>query len=216
MFVQNQRVGKLSADTRLARRKFFSFQYKPDVTRAWNVRNSWVTKVAQGSREDAGFFDSSVFEASEREDPETLKRFLRQGLRNTSVTCVLIGKTTTFSRWVRYETFCSFARGNGLFAIRIHGIGSLHSPPSAAGSNVFADIAFTVVGDRIRFREYTTQGWQYSSDIDGILLNEVAYDLGGRINHTFSSLFPIYDWNADGGRDNLNSWIEAAARAAGK
>jgi hypothetical protein len=132
------------------------------------------------------------------------------------VTCALIGETTTFSRWVRYETFCSFARGNGLFAIRIHGIGSLHSPPSAAGSNVFADIAFTVVGDRIRFREYTTQGWQYSLDIDGMLLNEVAYDLGGRTNHTFSSLFPIYDWNADGGRDNLNSWIEAAARAAGK
>lgn len=180
------------------------------------MRNSWVTKVAQGSREDAGFFDSSVFEASEREDPETLKRFLRQGLRNTSVTCVLIGETTTFSRWVRYETFCSFARGNGLLAIRIHGIGSLHSPPSAAGSNVFADIAFTVVGDRIRFREYTTQGWQYSSDIDGMPLNEVAYDLGGRTNHTFSCLFPIYDWSADGGRDNLNSWIEAAARAAGK
>jgi hypothetical protein len=57
----------------MARRTFFSFQYKPDVTRAWNVRNSWVTKVTQGSREDAGFFDSSVFEASEREDPETLK-----------------------------------------------------------------------------------------------------------------------------------------------
>ena len=52
-----------AADTHLARRTFFSFQYKPDVTRAWNVRNSWVTKVAQGSREDAGFFDSSVFEA---------------------------------------------------------------------------------------------------------------------------------------------------------
>lgn len=29
----------------MARRTFFSFHYKPDVTRAWIVRNSWVTKV---------------------------------------------------------------------------------------------------------------------------------------------------------------------------
>ena len=42
----------------MARRTFFSFHYKPDVSRAWVVRNSWVTKVAQGEREDAGFFDS--------------------------------------------------------------------------------------------------------------------------------------------------------------
>jgi MTH538 TIR-like domain (DUF1863) len=200
----------------MARRTFFSFQYKPDVSRAWNVRNSWVTKVAQGTREDAGFFDSSVFEASEREDPETLKRFLRQGLRNTSVTCVLVGETTTYSRWVRYETFCSFARGNGLLAIRIDTIGSLHSPASQPGSNIFADIAFTVVGDRLKFREYTTKGWQYSSDIGGMALSEIAYDLGAMRNHTFSSLFPIYDWKQDNGRDNLNSWIESAAKEAGK
>jgi len=65
----------------MAYRTFFSFHYKPDVTRAWVVRNSWVTKVAQGEREDAGFFDSSVFEASQREGDDNLKRFLREGLK---------------------------------------------------------------------------------------------------------------------------------------
>ena len=44
----------------MARRTFFTFHYKPDVTRAWVVRNSWVPKVAQGTREGAGFFDSCV------------------------------------------------------------------------------------------------------------------------------------------------------------
>ena len=38
----------------MARHTFFSFHYKPDVRRAWVVRNSWVTKVARGEREDAG------------------------------------------------------------------------------------------------------------------------------------------------------------------
>jgi hypothetical protein len=200
----------------MARRTFFSFQYKPDVTRAWNVRNSWVTKVTQGSREDAGFFDSSVFEASEREDPETLKRFLREGLKNTSVTCVLVGATTTYSRWVRYETFCSFVRGNGLLAIRIDSIGSLHTPPSQPGSNIFRDIAFTVANDRLKFREYKTTGWKYSTDIGSMALSDVRYDLGTMTNNTFSCLFPIYDWKQDNGRDNLNSWIESAATAAGR
>jgi hypothetical protein len=200
----------------MARRTFFSFQYKPDVTRAWNVRNSWVTKVTQGSREDAGFFDSSVFEASERENPETLKRFLRKGLENTSVTCVLVGETTTYSRWVRYETFCSFIRGNGILAIRIHSIGSLHTSPSQSGPNIFDDIAFTIDKGRVYFRHYTTAGWQYSADVSSMLLSDVRYNLGTNTNHTFSVLFPIYDWEQDNGRDNLNNWIESAARAAGR
>ena len=73
----------------MARRTFFSFRYKPDVNRTWIVRNFWVTKLAQSSRED----------------DESLMRFLREGMQNTSVTCVLVGRRTTFSRSVRYETF---------------------------------------------------------------------------------------------------------------
>lgn len=79
----------------MARRTFFSFHYKPDVTRAWTVRNSWMTKP---DHEDVGFFDNSVFESKERESPDVLKRFLRDGLTNTSVTCVLVGAETTLRR----------------------------------------------------------------------------------------------------------------------
>jgi len=121
----------------MSRGTFFSFHYTPDVSRTWVVRNSWVTKVAQGEREDAGFFDSSVFEASKRESDDALKRFLREGLNNTTVTCVLVGAETCLRRWVRYELFRSFIRGNGLLAVRIHTIGSLHSPDAAIGSNPF-------------------------------------------------------------------------------
>src|SRR6202521_4038943 len=114
----------------MARRTFFSFHYKPDVNRAWVARNSWVTKVAQGERDDAGFFDSSVFEAKKRESDESLKRFLREGLDNTTVTCVLVGAETYLRRWVRYEMLRSFIRGNGLLAVRIHTIGSLQNQMS--------------------------------------------------------------------------------------
>ena len=200
----------------MARRTFFSFHYKPDVTRAWVVRNSWVTKVAQGTREDAGFFDSSVFEASQRESDDSLKRFSRESLSGTTVTCVLVGAETCLRRWVRYEIFRSFMRGNGLLAIRIHTIGSLHSPAASNGGNPFDCVAFTVDNETVRFREIKTTGWQPASDVGTMPLNDVAYDLSGRTNHTFATMFPIYNWDTDKGYDNLGSWIESAAKQAGR
>jgi hypothetical protein len=200
----------------VARRTFFSFHYEPDVRRAWVVRNSWVTKVAQHEREDAGFFDSSVFEAAQRDGEENLKRFLREGLYNTTVTCVLVGTHTCVRRWVRYELLRSFMRGNGLFAIRINSISDMKSGPSAAGGNPFGVLAFTLDGDRVKFKEYMTNGWQPARDVPTMPLSDVAYSLGQRTNHTFSTLFPIYDWTANEGYKNVGGWIEAAARTAGK
>jgi hypothetical protein len=154
----------------MARRTFFSFHYKPDVTRAWVVRNSWVTKLAQVERDDVGFFDSSVFEDAQRESDEVLKRFLREGLKNTTVTCVLVGNETALRRWVRYEIFQSFVRGNGLLAIRVHSIPGFNKLASAAGFNPFNSVAFAVDGDQIRFKEYMTTGWQFARDVGSMPL----------------------------------------------
>ena len=199
----------------MARRTFFSFHYKPDVSRAWVVRNSWVTKIAQGEREDAGFFDSSVFEAKQRESDEVLKRFLREGLANTTVTCVLVGKQTTLRRWVRYEIFRSFIRGNGLLAIRINSIPNLNKETSDAGSNPFDNLAFRIDDDRVRFKEYFTTGWGDAKDVTSMPLSDVTYDLGNMDHHTLACLFPIYDWDTDNGYKNLGKWIESAAAFAG-
>jgi antiphage defense system Thoeris ThsB-like protein len=200
----------------VARRTFFSFHYTPDVTRAWVVRNAWVTKVAEGQRQDAGFFDSSVFESKQRDDDEVLKRFLVEGLKNTSVTCVLVGAQTTLRRWVRYEIFRSFIRGNGLLAVRIHSIANLNKRTSTAGSNPFYNLAFSLDGDRLRFKEYMTSGWKRARDVGPMALDDVAYDLEGRTNHRLSTLFPIYDWEDDDGFDNIGDWVEAAADHAAR
>lgn len=200
----------------MARRTFFSFHYEPDVTRAWVIRNSWVTKLAQGEREDAGFFDSSVFEAAQRESDDALKRFLRDGLRNTTVTCILVGTETGLRRWVRYEVFRSFMRGNGLLAIRVHTIPGFNKRPTAIGFNPFDAVAFAVDGDQIRFKEYMTTGWQIARDVGSMPLSDVAYDLGTLTNHTLSCLFPIYEWDTGDGYNNLGEWIETAAIQAGR
>jgi hypothetical protein len=202
--------------SQMARRTFFSLHYKADVLRSWIVRNSWVTKVAKGSRESAGFFESSVFEATQRESDDSLKRFLREGLNNTSVTCVLVGEHTALRRWVRYEILRSFACGNGLLAVRRNTIPAMKSPPTPAGDNPFNCLAFTVEGDRVRFRELMTSGWEDSGDVGSMPLNKVRYDLGDMTNHTLACLFPVFDWHEDDGTSNLGNWIEAAARQAGR
>jgi hypothetical protein len=153
---------------------------------------------------------------SQREDDDSLKRFLREGLKNTSVTCVLVGERTTFSRWVRYEIFRSFMCGNGLLAVRINSISDFRNPPTLPGPNPFDDLAFDVDQDRVRFREYLTTGWGRAIDVGSMPQNEVRYDLGNTANHTLACLFPIYDWEVENGRQNLNRWIEKAAQQAGR
>jgi hypothetical protein len=99
----------------MARRVFFSFKYKLDVSRAMVVRNSWV---AQG-KEAAGFIDAADFESLKRQGDQAIKRWIDGQLKGTSVTVVLVGAATCDSRWVKYEIDQSQALGHGLLGIDI-------------------------------------------------------------------------------------------------
>lgn len=197
----------------MARRTFFSFHYGPDVGRAQVVRNSWVTKA---DREAAGFFDGSVFESKKRTSDDALKRFLIDGLENTTVTAVLIGAETASRRWVRYELFRSFIRGNGILGIHINAIKDFHGSTHDGGVNPLTELAYRVEQGRIYFQERTNGIWGTARDVSSMPLSDVAYDFAGRLHHSFDTLFPTYKWFADKGYDNLGSWIEAAARRAGR
>lgn len=195
------------------RRTFFSFHYQQDVSRAQVVRNSWVTKE---DREEAGFFDGSVFESKKRAGEETLKAFLTDALKGTTVTCVLIGNQTAFRPWVRYELVRSFHRGNGLLGIYIHNVRNLDKQTTAAGPNPFEQLAFRVIDSRISWLEVNNGNWTVYDRVPTMAQSDAAYDLGGRTNHTFGTLFRSYDWVNDNGYANLGTWVEAAAKQAGK
>lgn len=195
------------------RRTFFSFHYKPDVSRAHVVRNSWVTKE---DRDDAGFFDSSVFESKKRVGEETLKRFLAEGLDGTTVTCVLIGEQTAFRPWVRYELVRSFQRGNGLFGIRIHNIKNLDGQRGTAGPNPFDYLGYAVGSGRVEWREWDGSQWIDYNKVPSATVAETGHALVNGEAKQFSYRFPIYDWGDDNGYKNLGDWIEAAAQNAGK
>jgi hypothetical protein len=139
----------------MAKRVFFSFHYDNDITRAQTVRNSWVTKP---DRESAGFFDASIREEAETKGDAALKALIASGLKNTSVTAVLIGSETATRQWVLEEIAQSVDRGNGLIGIRIHNIKNLQGQTSTAGANPFA-LSWTKGGESLDLSPVPLYDW---------------------------------------------------------
>ena len=106
----------------MARRVFFSFEYKHDVSRAMVVRNSWVTQ----GKEAAGFSDAADFEEVKKGGDAAIKKWTREQLNGTSVTVVLVGSHTCTSKYVQYEIDQSEKRGNGLLGIDVSKIKDLN------------------------------------------------------------------------------------------
>lgn len=110
---------------------FFSFHYERDIWRANVVRNSWVTQ----DRVAAGFFDASLWEEAKKKGDAAIKKLIDEGLKNTSVTAVLIGQQTSSRTYVKYEIEQSIERGNGLLGVRIEKIKDKDGTTDEAGAN---------------------------------------------------------------------------------
>lgn len=105
----------------MARRVFFSFEYEHDVSRANVVRNSSVTQ----GKEAAGFVDAADFEEVKKGGDAAIKKWIREQLIGTSVTVVLVGSHTCYSKYVQYEIDQSEEKGNGLLGIDVSKIKDL-------------------------------------------------------------------------------------------
>ena len=131
------------------------------------VRNAW--KVVRPDSLLAGrtFYDSSLWERRQIEDPETVKRVIREGVGYTSAVCVLVGTETATRRWVRYEIARAVIDKRGLLAVHLNGI--RHHQflvQHVRGSNALAQMAVgkiqpynALLPPVYYLFEYTPQGW---------------------------------------------------------
>lgn len=199
----------------MARRTFFSFHYGPDVWRAWNVRNCLALT---GDDAEAGFFDSSVFEASKRESEASLKAFLRDGMKNSSVTCVLAGTETWSRRWVRYEIVRAILKGSGLLTVDIHGVKDNKGATSTKGADPLAQIGLYKTSEGIFFAEWKGGKWVAYGDYTSAVPEKDLWFAAPTTNAVvqLSSHCLRYDFSAQNGRTNLAGWIETAAGLAGR
>ncbi|HZJ36260.1 MAG TPA: TIR domain-containing protein [Gillisia sp.] len=141
----------------MARKTFFSFHYRNDVTRANIVRNSWLTKPNTSS---AGFIDSSEFERIKKGGDLAIKNWIRAQLHGTSVTVVLIGSETNSRDYIKYELKQSYERGNGMLGIYVHNLKNFYGYTSSKGSNHFGEIGKGIYGNSVYFSsEYKCYDW---------------------------------------------------------
>lgn len=199
----------------MSRKTFFSFHYQEDVWRAWNVRNSWV--VAK-DKESEGFYDASVFEASQKEGDNALKNFLRDGLKNTSVTCVLAGQYTASRRWVRYEIVRSVLKGNGLLTVDIHGLKNNAQVLGVKGIDPLSEVGVYCSNGQIYFAEIKNGQWvKYEDYTLSIPASNLWFTAPTTTTVTrISNHTSRYDYSAENGRENISKWIEIAAVNAGR
>lgn len=199
------------------RRVFFSFHYQNDIWRVNQVRNSW-RYGNENTRIADGFFDGSIWENSQRTSDDSLKNLIREGIKNTTVTCILVGSNTFERRWVRYEIARSIIKGNGLLGVRINALKNQSGSTAYAGPNPLDFMGVYRSNDgRILLAERNAQGWvRYLDYTQGVTLPN------GWALPTSLSVVPLgvyasqYCYVADDGASNFPSWVRQAAAEAGK
>jgi hypothetical protein len=193
----------------MANRVFFSFHYQDVIEfRANVVRNHWVAKA---DRVAAGFYDASIWEETKRQGDLALKRLINSGLQNTSNTCVLIGSSTYFRPWVRYELLKSFKRDNHLFGVHINGIKGKDGQTKDLGPNPleYVGVTYSRDGTTATLWEKIGESWVTYDRIDG----SATYNVNvGPSYHgkgfNLGNFYKTYRWNADNGYENFASWVK--------
>jgi hypothetical protein len=175
----------------MARRAFFSFHFDRDCWRVGQVRNSWVVR---GEREAQPFLDAGEWEKVKQQGDKAIKDWIDKNLNGKSVTVVLIGLETSQRPWVKYEIEQSHLDHKGLLGIYIHGVKDKDGRTDRRGPNPFDLLTFEE-------RDSSRPTWGFPVQTR---------------RRKYSDRYPVYDWVTQEGRNNINKWIEDAAKAAGR
>ncbi len=192
----------------MAKRVFFSFHYRDVIDfRANVVRKHWVVK---GDREEAGYFDASIWEEARKTNDLGLTRLINGALENTSVTCVLIGSETYGRPWVRYEIVKSVRRGNRVFGVHVNSIRGKDQLTKVAGPNPFDYIAlkYSQDGAKVEVFEALNGKWVGYEKSPSYSLKNLAKEHRRGKQFKLSELgYKVYDWAADDGYDKFSDWV---------
>ena len=189
----------------MAKKVYFAFHYE-DVKdfRANVVRNHNFTKGVEA----AGYYDYSIWEESKKQGDLALKRMINSELEGTSVTAVLIGTWTYSRRWVRYEIMKSVQRGNRILGVHINSIAGKDSQTKSLGPNPleYLGLEISVDGKKGSPVVWDGQKWVYLTEVDPYNFKTAFTSHLGNILQ-LTHWFKTYDWVANEGYNNFNSWI---------
>jgi len=178
----------------MAKRVFFSFHYQDVVDFRANV----VRRHNEFSRDEAGYYDASMWEEAKKEGDIALKRLINRKLKYTSNTCVLIGSETYARRWVRYEIIKSIMKGNHLFAVHINGIRDKYRRTKPLGPNPLDYLAVVPVSAGLLHTtvypiHYTGGSWVPYEEVKSQKTFKIPYKIDKPTR--LSDLYPTYKWD---------------------
>jgi hypothetical protein len=189
----------------MSKRVYFAFHYQDVIEfRANVVRKHNFTEGV----ESAGYYDHSIWEKSKKTGEIALKKMINAELEGTTVTVVLIGSQTYARRWVRYELMKSVERGNRLLGIHVNSIKGKDQKLKPLGPDPLAYLGLQISADGKKGSPtaWDGQNWVYYSDLDSFDINEQPIAKRGK-NFQLSHWYNTYDWIANDGYKNFNSWI---------
>ena len=200
----------------MARKVFFSFHYE-DVA---NFRVNIVRMSNRFQKNKGLFIDASIWEEVAETRTLTIKNLINTALKQTSVTCVLIGSNTFSRRFVRYEIASSFANKKGLIGVGINWIRDKDNKIIfLPGNNPFAYLGFRISRDRkwISLFELKDDQWCTYRDLPKIKYSHKYLDsLQAEIIHKMTSISKRYSYDWDDGYKYLPQWTENAAQNVGR
>jgi MTH538 TIR-like domain (DUF1863) len=213
----------------VAKRKvYFAFRFK-DIMRVNNVRQSGKIGYDE-EKNPRGFYDRSIWEQRQINDPEGLKRLMREAVEHSSVVCVLTGTDTWESRWVKYEIARAVIDKKGLLNVHINSL-SHHKTLSAnlQGLNPLENIGlyqdanrqFYIWEKRLELADSTNVRYEWRWRPYPDYTNSVSlpqYLKPPSIGHIMplSTGTRSYDYVRNIGHENIGSWIDFAASQVGR
>lgn len=123
------------------RQVFFSFEYNKDVWRAALVRN--MGKVSNDST-----FSDNDWEVVKSNRDADIKKWINDQMAKRSCIVVLIGKTTSSRKWVKYEIEKAYELNKGIVGIYIHKLKDKEGNQTDQGANPFYSV-YTNGGERL-------------------------------------------------------------------
>jgi hypothetical protein len=213
------------------RKAFFSFHFD-DIMRVNNVRNTWKI-THRDSLSNRSFYDSSLWEARKLVNPESIKQLIRSGVLSTSAVCILAGSNTWVRRWVRYEIARAIIDGRGLLTVHLNNINHHQTKGThPRGRNPLAHMGIAKLQSDKRLPpqyylyEMTLvpdgcggeiEQWSRYSD-HRASVKKPAWLTDPALDYVvpFSVDAAEYDYEQDNGHRNIGSWIDQAAKQAGR
>jgi antiphage defense system Thoeris ThsB-like protein len=220
-------VKALSAPA-VKRKVYFAFRFK-DIMRVNNVRQSGKIGFDE-DKNPRDFYDRSIWEKRAIEDPESLKRLMREGVEHSSAVCVLVGSDTWQSKWVKYEIARAVIDKKGLLPVGINSLAHVHSRIShSAGINPLAVMgvykgtngSFYLAENcwvpnvsnalQYEWRWFIYEDYKFPVPLPPYLVEKPNSNVSA-----LSEGARLYDYVANDGLNKLGSWIDFAAKQVGR